>query len=349
MIRLAHALFALWFGLSPAVAQEASAEATAQFGTGATPFIIRSTTDIAIFAPALNAFAESAPDLSITYEQWGSNALHATASDACDGRKASSDVVFSSAVHLMVSLVNRACARPYVSESTRALPPSRRWRDEIWGVTQEPAVMIYNTRHIAPEDVPQSRFDLLDLLRDDPNRMRARVATYDIEASGLGYLFAYIDSLEATTFGSLLEGLARSEAIATCCSAEIIDGVSRGDYLIAYNVLGSYVQNAAPANVGVILPDDYTLFLSRGYMIPKGARNPGAAERFLDFLLSDRGKSILVSVGLNFSTSPEEQNVIQSARRSIPLAPPLLVALDQSTERQFFERWNDAFSVAPVP
>jgi ABC-type Fe3+ transport system substrate-binding protein len=345
MIRFAHVLAALWLLVTPAAAQEA----TAEFGTGATPFVIRSTTDIAILAPALTAFAEVAPDLKITYEQWGSNALHATASAACEGDIAPADAVFSSAVHLMVSLVNRACARPYVSESTRALPPSRRWRDEIWGVTQEPAVMIYNTRRIAPEDVPQSRFDLLDLMRDDPNAVRARIATYDIEASGLGYLFAYVDSQEATTFGSLLEGLARSEAIATCCSAEIIDGVSRGDYLIAYNVLGSYVQNAAPANVGVILPDDYTLFLSRGYMIPKRAANPVAAERFLDFLLSNRGQSILASVGLIFSTDPEEQSAIQSARRSIPLAPPLLVALDQSTEREFFARWTDAFSVAPVP
>lgn len=330
---------------TPAMAQED----TAQFGAGDTPFLIRSTTDIAILAPALTAFAERTPDLKITYEQWGSNALDATANAACDGAIRPADAVFSSAVHLMVALVNRACARPYVSERTRALPATRRWRNEIWGVTQEPAVMIYNTELIARDDVPTSRFDLLDLMRDEPDLVRSRIATYDIEESGLGYLFAYIDSIEATTFGSLLEGLARSQAVATCCSAEIIDSVSKGEYLMAYNVLGSYVQNAAPVNVGVVLPSDYTLFLSRGYMIPKDATNPAAAEQFLDFLLSDEGQATLTTAGLLHATAPDEQRDVQGVRRSIPLAPPLLVALDASTERDFLSRWNDAFSRPPTP
>lgn len=330
---------------APAAAQED----VLRLGTGPQPFTIRSTTDIAIIRPALSAFASLHPELSITYEQWGSNPLHDNSAAACDGDTAPADAVFSSALHLMVSLVNRACARPYVSAWTQALPASRRWRDEIWGITQEPAVIIYNTDRIRGEDVPLSRFALLDLMRQRPAMLRARIATYDITASGLGYLFAYADSLEATTFGSLLEGLARSDAVATCCSAEIINGVSRGDYLIAYNVLGSYVGNAQVANVGVVLPEDYTLFLSRAYLVPRNAANPQAAERFLDFLLSDRGQAILASVGLIHSVDPAEQGLIQSARRSIPLAPPLLVALDDSTERQFFARWNDAFSHAPVP
>ncbi|MEC7764347.1 MAG: ABC transporter substrate-binding protein [Pseudomonadota bacterium] len=345
MTRLAQIVCALALLAAPATAQEA----TAEFGTGTTPFLIRSTTDIAILAPAITAFAETAPDLAITYEQWGSNALHASAAAACDGDLAPSDVVFSSAVHLMVSLVNRACARPYLSESTRALPPTRRWRDEIWGVTQEPAVMIYNTDLVAPEDVPQSRFDLLDLMRNDPGKVRGRIATYDIEESGLGYLFAHIDSLEATTYGSLLEGFARSDAAATCCSAEIIDGVSKGIYLIAYNVLGSYVENAAPGNVGVVLPDDYTLFLSRAYMIPDRAANPSAAEEFLDFLLSPQGQTILASVGLNYTTDEDEEPAIQSARRSIPLGLPLLVALDDNTRQAFYLRWNDTFARSATP
>lgn len=342
---IARILLSLVLLTSPAAAQEA----VARFGSGETPFTIRSTTDIAILRPALEAFAERRPDLAITYEQWGSSALHVNESGACDGDVPSADVVLSSAVHLMVSLVNRGCARPYVSDLTRALPANRRWRDEIWGVTQEPAVMIYNTDSISGEDVPLSRFELLDLMRQRPDLLYGRIATYDIEASGLGYLFAYVDSLEATTFGSLLEGLARTDAIATCCSAEIIEGVSKGDYLIAYNVLGSYVENASPPNVGTILPQDYTLFLSRGYMIPEDAANPTAAEEFLDFILSEQGQAILVSVGLIYSNDPAEDGVIQSARRSVPLALPLLVALDASTERQFLARWTAAFEQVSTP
>ncbi|TNF12900.1 MAG: ABC transporter substrate-binding protein [Rhodobacteraceae bacterium] len=333
---------ALWLVLLPMSGQ--AQEAVAHFGSGNTVFVIRSTTDISIFEPVLDAFIASVPDVEITYEQWGSNALHANASAACKNETAPADAVISSAVHLMVSLVNRACARPYASDQTRALPLTRRWRDEIWGFTQEPAVTIYNNQEITPEEVPVSRFELLDMLRESPERFRGKIATYDIEASGLGYLFAYVDSLEATTFGSLLEGFARSDATATCCSAEIIDAVSNGDFLIAYNVLGSYVENAKPANVGAILPEDYTLILSRAYMIPATARNPSTSQAFLDFLLSDVGQSILRSVGLIYATDPAESRIAQSAIRSIPLAPPLLVALDKGTQRDFLMRWRDTFS-----
>ena len=128
----------------------------------------------------------------------------------------------------------------------------------------------------AAREVPRSRFDLIDLLRPADSRYAGRIATYDIEDSGLGYLFAFADSQQATTFGSLIEAFARSGAVATCCSAEIIDGVAEGRYLIAYNVLGSYALDRAaerPAHRGG-RAEDYTLVLRRAAMIPKGARNP---------------------------------------------------------------------------
>lgn len=339
-------LVALWTALaSTAPAQEAVLDV----GTGPEGFTIRSTTDIGIIRPALQAFARANPGLTVHYEQWGSNPLYAGALAACQGTGAPVDAVFSSAVHQMVALVNRACAQSYSSPLTEALPATRRWRDEIWGITQEPAVIIYNTRLLAPEDVPLTRFALLDLMRSKSGELRSRIATYDIEESGLGYLFAYADSLEATTFGALLEGFARTESIATCCSAEIIAGVSQGRYAMAYNVLGSYVANARPPDVGIVLPEDYTLFLSRAYVIPRGARNPGAARRFLDFLLSPEGQVLLAEVGLIHSQDPAEIGLRQSARRAIALAPPLLVPLDRNTKQQFFQIWNEALSVAPDP
>ena len=135
-------------------------------------------------------------------------------------------------------------------------------------------------------------------MRAEPDLYRGKIATYDIAASGLGYLFAYSDSLEATTFGALLESFARVEAVATCCSAEIIAGVAEGRFLIAYNVLGSYAANASAPEVGTILPEDYTLVLSRAYMIPRNARQKAAAAGLLDFLLGGEAQGLLTKAGL---------------------------------------------------
>lgn len=320
-------------------------EATTQFGTGPEGFLIRSTTDIAIIRPVMEEFASLNPNLTITYEQWGSNALFQHSRTACKTGQDAADAVFSSAVQQMVWLVNSACAAHYTSPETQALSSARRWRDELWGITTEPAVIVYNKDRLSAQDVPRNRFALLDAMRTQPDLLRGRVATYDIAASGLGYLFAYGDSLEATTFGSLIEGFARIDAVATCCSAEIIRDVAEGRFLIAYNVLGSYVANANAPGLGVILPEDYTLVLSRAYMIPRQARNTQAATQFLDFLLSPPAQELLTTAGLVARLDGAETGLAPSARRFIPLSPALLVARDQNRRAELFKLWNDAFDV----
>lgn len=329
----------------PAHAQEA----VTTFGTGDTPMTVRSTTDITVIRPVMEAFADANPDLSIHYEQWGSNALYANSLAACRGEGDPADVVLSSGVQQLVWLVNAACAHRYRSDLTATLPASRRWRDELWGITEEPAVIIYNTRALSGDDVPRSRFQLLDLMRSKPDLLRGKIATYDIEASGLGYLFAHVDSLEATTFGAMLEGFARVGAEATCCSTHIIESVAAGRYLIAYNVLGSYVANDMTPNVGVIFPEDYTLILSRGLMIPKTAPNAGAGARLLDFLLSPEAVGPLRQTGLVMLHDGAETGLLQSARRPIALSPPLLVAMDQHRRDTLVSLWRNAFVLSATP
>ena len=330
---------------APLVAQEA----TARFGTGTTEVLLRSTTDIAIITPVIDRFVALNPDLSIRYEQWGSNALFDRSREDCRNGTEPADAILSSAVQQMVWLVNAACAAPYRSPNTTALPPSRRWRDEVWGVTTEPAVIAYNRQLLSGAEVPRNRFALLDALRERPALFRNRIATYDIAESGLGFLFAYSDSLEATTFGALLEGFARVDAVATCCSAEIIDGVAQGRYLIAYNVLGSYVVAADEPDVGIIYPEDYTLLLSRAFMIPKGAAQGRIAARLLDFLLTAEAQALLRQTGLVTDLDPAETGLAVSARRTIPLSPAILVARDANRQQLLFRFWSDTFQRAELP
>lgn len=207
-------------------------------------------------------------------------------------------------------------------------------------------MILYNTRLVSAEDVPRTRFALLDLMRRAAPQYHGTIATYDIEASGLGFLFAFMDSQEATTFGGLLEGFARVEAVATCCSAEIIDGVAEGRYAIAYNVLGSYVDNTPRPDLGVIFPEDYTLFLSRALMIPRGAAHPRLAAELLDFLLSPRGQGILAQSNLMWRPDFDETGLPASARRDIPIDPRLLVAMDRHRRQIFVQKWRATFLAA---
>ncbi len=347
-------VIALLFGLAaivPLHAQEIEARAVYGPDDAARRMVFRSTTDISVFGPVVEAFLETHPDVRVSYEQWGSNDLFAlTAKDCAEGRTGA-DLVISSAVHQMVKLVNDACAQSHRSEQTAALPQARNWRDQLWGVTREPAVIVYNRELVPPGEAPRSRFDILDLLRPENSRYAGRVATYDIEASGLGYLFAFMDSQEATTFGGLLESFGRTGAIATCCSAEIITGVARGQYLVAYNVLGSYALARAQDDdrIGVVAPDDYTLVLSRGALIPTTAGNPDLGAAFLDFLLSSRGEAERDASLLNVPFGSDSERGLdlpggaESALRPIELTPALLPALDRHKRARFIARWRETF------
>ncbi|HRO13308.1 MAG TPA: ABC transporter substrate-binding protein, partial [Amaricoccus sp.] len=341
--------FALALALLAAAAQAQPApEATASFGSerAATRLAVLGTTDVALVAPLFEAFVAAMPEVAVSYEQHGSNDLHALASAACHGETVPADLVVSSAVDLQVKLVNDGCAQPHHSLPTAALPPDANWRDELFGVTEEPAVIVYNRRLVPAAEAPRSRFDLIDLLRPADSRYAGRVATYDIEASGLGYLFAFADSQQATTFGSLIEAFARSGAVATCCSAEIIDAVAEGRYLLAYNVLGSYALDRAAHDrrIAVVAPEDYTLVLSRAALIPKGAANPTAAGLLIDFMLSDPGRAALASTHLLFPFAEDLPDDEASLYRPIPLSPTLLLGLDRQKQASFLARWRAAFS-----
>lgn len=352
MIRLLLiGLLPLWLALSAVNAGAQEIEAMQRFGpeSAAREITLRTTTDIAILAPAIEAFLKTRPGLAIRYEQWGSNDLYERSREDCATDAPGADLVISSGVQHVVKLVNDNCAATWRSAQTAALSQELRWRDQVWGISREPAVMVYNRALVPPAEVPRTRFDLLDLLRPEHSRYAGKVATYDIAASGLGYLFAFMDAQEASTFGALMEAFARSGAVATCCSAEIIDGVAQGKYLIAYNVLGSYAATAAQANpdLGLILPEDYTLVLSRAAFLPGKEANPDAAA-LLDYLLSPAGRQQLVQSHLVASAATgltlSDRDEGGGRQRLIALGPSLLVASDQMKSSNFLARWRKTFT-----
>lgn len=348
MNRLVALLICIW---QPLAAQ--TPELTAELGPADATYValLRSTTDLAALGAVIDAYLETRPDTRVVYEQWGSNDLYRLTAGDCASGNAGADLVISSAVHHMVDLVNQGCATTYASDETAELLPQLKWRDQLWGITREPVVMVYNRDLIVWDEVPRSRFDLLDLLRPTGSRFAGRVATYDIEESGLGFLLAFSDSLEATTFGGLMEAFGRSGSVATCCSAEIIDAVISGEYLIAYNVLGSYALQRAgqDARLAVVAPEDYTLILSRAAMIPAGAAGAEVAQDLLDYLLSAEGRArleaqdLIVRLDSGDGAVIEVSGTVETLERPIGLDPRLIVAMDADKREIFIRRWRDAF------
>ncbi|WP_284736125.1 ABC transporter substrate-binding protein [Dongia deserti] len=314
---------------------------------------IDGSTDTEVFAPILEAFAKRVPDVAIRYREITTNELYDLAERGCSGAEPAADLVVSSSIDQQVKLANDGCAQPNHSAAVSALPAWAKWRDEVVGLTYEPAVIVYNRDLVAPAQVPRSRFDLIDLLRPADNPFNGRIGTYDIEASGVGYLFAFVDAQQATTFGRLIEAFGRNKVVATCCSAEIIDDVASGRFLIAYNMLGSYalVRAAEDHRIGIVAPSDYTLILSRAALIPKRAKNAELARQFIDFALSGAGRRSLSESGLlvSFDDAGGGLAALSGAvptLRPIALSPALLIGLDRQTRDNFLALWRSSLGGA---
>jgi len=261
--------------------------------------------------------------------------------------------VFSSAVDHMVKLANDGCAQPHTSPETSRAPPFASWHDEVFGFTFEPAVIVYNRNLVPPADVPHSRDQLVDLLRNKADTYNNRIGTYDIARSGIGYLFGFFDAQQSSAFGRMMEGFGRANAGLYCCTSELLRDIESGKILIGYNLLGSYAYGRykSGAPIGIVLPRDYTLVLSRAAFVPAHAANPEAGKKFLDYLLSLRGQQMAAEKSFFFAygqAAPEgvdaaEPELQSGIYRPIPLGPALLAVTDRHKKARLLKDWNQSF------
>lgn len=311
--------------------------------------VIHAATDLAAIRPLLADFQVIRPDVAIEYLDLNTNELYASVAEAA--RHAAPDLVISSAMDLQVRLVNDGWTRPHVSHRTKRLPPWANWRDEAFGFTYEPAVIVCRRGELGGDRVLRSRPDLIRLLLAQPERFRGRVATYDPAESGVGYLLATQDSVLSSQFWRLASVLGDVRVRLYGTSAEMLDALERGEVAIAYNVLGSYARAraAAGAAIEVVEPRDYTLVLSRVVTIPARAASPALAEAFVDYLLSPRGQAVLADAsGLppillrgteGGAEAAPSADAAAGADRPIQLGPALLTFLDPMKRRRFLADW----------
>ena len=253
------------------------------------------------------------------------------------------DLVISSAMDLQMKLANDGLARPHVSDATGTLPGWARWRDELFALAQEPVVMVLRADAFQGLTLPRTRGDLVQVLRDAPERFRGRIGTYDPAASGAGYLFATQDTRQSDTSWRLAEVMGSLEARLYPTSGEMIDAIKTGDLAVAYNVVGSYAAaRLADDAAGVLVePQDFTHVLLRTALIPQSAPAPDRGAAVLDFLLSEAGQRVIeADSGLPRISAAALAD--GPHLRPIRLDPGLLVFVDPLMRTQFLREWQAA-------
>ncbi len=298
---------------------------------------IISTADTELFAPLLLEFQNKNPQVEIEYTTVSSSQLM----KAISVENAPFDVAISSAMDLQTKLANDGFTRAYRSDATSLLPDWGRWRDHVFSFTREPAAIVVSSEAFWGLKIPETRQDLIEVLRDNPTRFKNRVGTYDVRSSGLGYLFATQDARTSETFWRLTEVMGSLGTQLYCCSSDMIEDVAAGNIAVAYNVLGSYAaaRKDLADRIEIITPADFTTLMLRTAVIPLNAQNPDLAGNFVDHLII----SAWTGAGKPYFPFPDlASDTAATSLRPIRLGPGLLVFLDDLKRRRFLQEWEAA-------
>ena len=312
-----------------------AAERIARFGPdkAAAELVVWGATDLEELRPAIEGFLAQRPNVSIVYHDLQSTVLY---QQIRSGQPNAPDMVISSAADLQIKLANDGFARDHKLAKTVSLPAWASWRNQVFGISVEPAVIVLHQSLSRLGPMPRSRPDLIHLLAKHSTELDGRVATYDLDQSGLGYLFASHDSLYSTNYTTLTQILGRAHVRLFCCTGDMLDAIEKETVLVGYNLLGSYAlarkQRGAP--IEIVLPTDYTLVLSRTALIPRTAKRPDLSGAFLDYLLSPESQK-------RFGTLDRYGATTLTATHPIVLNPSLLLYLDPVKRTKFIKTWRE--------
>jgi iron(III) transport system substrate-binding protein len=158
-------------------------------------------------------------------------------------------------------------------------------------------------------------------------------------------------------FWKLAQAFGRTGTVALASTSAMLDRIASGEALLGYNLLGSYALRRAETDpaIGVVLPRDYTLVLSRVAFIARTARHPSAARLWLDYLLSPHGQHLLalnpgffaVRDDVRDTAAAQLREELGGAFRPIAIGPALMTYLDQAKRREFLRQWHE--TLFPVP
>jgi len=247
--------------------------------------------------------------------------------------------------------VDDGLALAYLSPEAAKLPAWAVYKNQAYGTTFEPAVFIYNKRLVTADEVPQDHAAFTKLIATRTDKFKGKVTTYDIEKSGVGFMFVVQDSKYFGGMKELERGFGATGYRVYASTGNMLEKVSSGEHLLGYNVIGSYalVRAKKDPNLGVVLPRDYTLVLSRVMFIGKQAKNPNAAKLWTDYILSQRGQKLIggevelfairTDVDAEFTAAALTRQ-LGSNIKPIPVSSEIVGMLDPKKRLEFLNDWK---------
>ncbi|WP_037333016.1 ABC transporter substrate-binding protein [Salinisphaera hydrothermalis] len=322
-----------------------------------TPLIVVAALDRSAIQPVLDAFSATHPSISLNYQDLSTREVNRRIRDSDNPP----DVVISSAMPSQMSQVNAGYAQALSTRETRAWPARAKWRDEVFGFTFEPVVFAYRRDLANRMSPPQSHGALYRALQvPDSPLANGHMALYDPARSDVGYALYQADAGYTARFWQLVSAMGKAQAVQVGTTRTMLEGLSSGRFVFAYNLIGSYALRWAKTHPEIVVrfPRDYTLVLSRMVFVHRQARHLHAAVQFVDFLLSHAGQKILANDTPLFSRRKDVSGPYSAWRLRaevgdhlfpIPIDAGLMAISDPQKRRTFLRRWQREYQDQTQP
>lgn len=314
--------------------------------------VVYSTTDSKAAEHLVKDFRVLYPNIKVEYNDMNSTEIYNRFLSEQAAGGAGADVTWSAAMDLQMKLVHDGYALAYKSPESRSVPSWANWKDMAYGTTFEPAAFAYNKRLVPEAEVPQNHADLAKLVMSKPEKYKNKVTAFDIEKSGVGYMYITQDAKANPDFWNFAKDIQQSGMRVQSSVGIMLERIASGEQLIGFNLHGSYANARAKKDpsIGVVIPNDYVLVMSRVMFISKTAKHPNASKLWLDYILSKRGQTVLANQAELYSlrddvpgaqTAAELNKLRPGKLRPIPVSDELLENLDQKKRLEFFKRWKE--------
>jgi iron(III) transport system substrate-binding protein len=312
--------------------------------------VVYGATDSKAVQPLVKDFNALYPGITVEYNDMNSTEVYNRFISEVAAGGDTADVLWSSAMDLQMKLAAGGYAMPYKSVEAGKIPGWAVWKDTAYGTTFEPAAFVYNKRLVTGADIPQTHADFVRIISQP--KFQDKVTTYDIEKSGVGFMFMTQDEHDFPQFKQLEQAFGAAKVRVQSSTGTMLERISSGENLIGYNVLGSYalVRAKTDPSLGVVLPKDYTLIISRVQFISKSAKHPNAAKLWMDYLLSHRGQTVvangskLYAIRADVTGETTSSDLIKLVGeknvRPLPVSPAVAEYLDPAIRMAFLKEWK---------
>lgn len=257
-----------------------------------------------LIQPVIDAFKAQHPNVEILLKS-GSNSQLA---NALLEEKANpqADLFITTEIFTIQTLAKDGIFQAYRPAAANQLPAEALGEDNLWvGLTRRARVIMYNTDLVSAEEAPQSIFDL-----SDP-KWKGQVAAAGSTNGGMQAQIAVLEkAIGAEKTEAWLGGLIANDVTFFGGHTDVRKAVGAGEFKIGLvNHYYYYLQAAEGSPVGIVFPDQ-----GEGYIglisnltsagVINGAKNPAAAEAFIDFLLSAEGQKLFAELNFEYPVLP---------------------------------------------